>query len=142
MARPEDLLIKSALQQQPTGPFVEVPGFGQVPAEVGVFLAVNNLAQVVQQLIMHIDAVHHHLAAKEHPKSASRRFCGLCQAQSEMAAKIKEIQEHRADEPHGPDFPPHTHNAEGDAVFEDNEGETASDSGAEVPATGGDEGAA
>jgi len=65
----------------------------QVPADVGTYMAVSNLASMTQHLIMRLDALHAHLAGRDHARSAGRADCFICQTNSLTPEQIEEIRQ-------------------------------------------------
>ena len=68
----------------------------EVPAEVGTYFAVVNLANMFQQMMVRLDGIHHHLAARAHPRSEEHATCNVCIAVDmarELAAEQKKTEE-------------------------------------------------
>jgi len=76
-------------QSEPGVPIVNAQGQQEVvPASIGTYHAVSQLAQMIAGLGVRLDAIHHHLASREHP--SKRQNCMLCVAQAEQAKAIAE----------------------------------------------------
>lgn len=93
-------LIRAGLQpppqQQSQDNYVNIIIDGQqqqVPADVGTYMAVSNVSAVLQQLIVRLDAIHAHLAGRDHAKSAGRQKCLMCQADALTPEQIEELRQ-------------------------------------------------
>ena len=83
------MLIKSALQQPQGGePGVEVvePDGSRavVPVSVGTLRVLQTVAAQLEQLVLRMDAIHHHLANPEKKARDNREACVVCTAQKQM----------------------------------------------------------
>lgn len=64
----------------------------KVPADVGVYLAVSQLASLVQQAVTLLSALHAHESAGIHPRNKAAQKCIVCRAESLTPEQVEEIQ--------------------------------------------------
>ena len=93
-------LIEAGLQApgaQPSNgePMVEVGVDGKkmmVAASQGIYMAVSNMNAMTQQVLLLLNGIHHHLAARAHPKSQEHAGCPVCVAIAEAVGRALEQQ--------------------------------------------------
>jgi hypothetical protein len=68
-------------------------GDKDVPVSVATFYAMDQMLGLMRELVIRTQAVHHHLAAREHPKSRTQQTCMVCMAQQEMMKAAAEAAE-------------------------------------------------
>lgn len=90
-------LIRGGMSVEPSrGNMVQIvldDKLQQVPADVGTYFAVSALNQSIQQLAVRMDAIHSHLAGRDHAKSAGRQRCILCTAESMTPEEVEELKQ-------------------------------------------------
>lgn len=96
MTSADDLLISSALKQSMAPEGQTIPMRNQdgseshVPVETAQFYALDQLVSELKQVVLRLDAIHHHLLMREHPSSKGRQTCAVCLAQADLARALRE----------------------------------------------------